>query len=109
MPLGAGRREESEAASWRPVQSALTGGLFFALMRCATIFVSLLRIPGLFTGHISGIEMVLAFGILAGLLLIWVFVVRRWTSHSLERVTMLNGTQVVMFQHPVSLACLATS
>jgi hypothetical protein len=35
-------------------------------MRCATIFVSLLRIPGLFTGHISGIEMVLAFGILAG-------------------------------------------
>jgi hypothetical protein len=53
--------------------------------------------------------MVRAFRILAGLLLIWPFVVRHRTSHSLERVTMLNQAQVVMFQYSVSLAGLATS
>jgi len=87
----------------------LTGGLVFALVRRAAIFVSLLGIPGRFSGHIAGIEMVRASRILAGLLLSWLFVVRHWTSHSLERVTMLNQAQVVMFQHSVSLAGLATS
>ena len=51
--------------------------------RAATVFVSLLRIPGLFSGHISRIEMVLSFRILAGLLLIWVLLSA--ISHSFGR------------------------
>jgi len=55
--------------------TVLTGGFFFVLMRLATVFGSLLRIPGLFSGHIAGIIVVLTFWVLAGLLLIWVVVV----------------------------------
>jgi len=44
-------------------------------MRLATIFGRLLCVSGLFPGHIAGIEVVLAFWILAGLLLVWIFVV----------------------------------
>ncbi|MDA9405209.1 hypothetical protein XH79_41615 [Bradyrhizobium sp. CCBAU 45389] len=66
-------------------------------MRSAAIFVGLLRIPRRFPCHISRVEMVLAIGVLARLLLIRVLLVSHWTSHSLGRVTMLNGTEVSMF------------
>jgi hypothetical protein len=57
-------------------QVNLTGGFFFLFMRWrVTVIGGLLRISGRFPGHISGIVMVFAFRILAGLLLIWVFVV----------------------------------
>jgi hypothetical protein len=59
----------------------LTVGLFFVLLRrCATVFLTLLGISRLFPSHVAGIKMVLTFGFLAGLLLVWVFI-----RHSLQR------------------------
>ena len=51
----------------------LAGGFFFVLVRLATVFGGLFRIPGLLSGHVPRIEMVLAVRILAGLFLIWIF------------------------------------
>ncbi|MFK4513403.1 hypothetical protein ABIF20_000768 [Bradyrhizobium japonicum] len=52
-----------------------SGGLFFVLIWLSTVLGSLLRIPGLFSCHIAGIEVVFTLWVLAGLLLIWVFVI----------------------------------
>jgi hypothetical protein len=63
-------------ATYMARKATLTGGLFFALMGwLATVFVSLLRIPGLFASHIAGIIMKLALRIFAGQLLIRVLVI----------------------------------
>jgi hypothetical protein len=55
----------------------LIGGFFRGrrLMRFATVFSSLRRISRLFSGHVAGIEVVLPFRVLAGLLLVWIFIV----------------------------------
>lgn len=50
--------------------SDLFGGLLFARRRERSIFVSLLRVTGLFARHISRIVVILTFRIFAGLLLI---------------------------------------
>jgi hypothetical protein len=55
----------------------LIGRLLFVLAwRLATVLGRLLLVCRLFPGHVSGIEMVLAFRVLAGLLLIRILVVR---------------------------------
>ncbi|MDX3967646.1 MAG: hypothetical protein QHD01_13715 [Bradyrhizobium sp.] len=73
---GGVRRRMAAVHRVRP-PSSLAGGLFvvFVLTWSAAIFFRLLRISGLFPGHVSGIEVILAFRILAGLLLIGIFVV----------------------------------
>jgi hypothetical protein len=72
-PRKALNRSESKAA--------LNGGLFFVLVGClATVLGCLLGIARLFSGHISRIEMVLTFRILAGSLLTRVFVVGHQAS-----------------------------
>jgi hypothetical protein len=43
-------------------------------VRRVTVFVSLLRVAGLFPGRVSGIEMVLTVWIPVGLLLVWAFI-----------------------------------
>ena len=92
-------------------ESTLTGGLLFVLTRWrATVFVSLLHIAGLFSGHVSGIEVVLAFRILAGLFLSRALVVGH-PSFLCQEVMMSTGlrspSSVVALQQPV-LICRAT-
>jgi hypothetical protein len=55
---------------------SLTGRFFFGRRRClATVFFGSLRVSGLLTGHVARVVMELAIQMLAGLLLIRVFVV----------------------------------